>query len=885
MISKLNILYSFVIVFFAFLLNSRVCAQDISVSKNEKKISSDSLKKINSNLDNNFASRKKSKKDSVKIYVNSKNALKTKVDYTATDSLIFEVDNKKAFLYKESEVTNEGTKLKSGYIEVDFGNSNISAKPLKDSTGKVHEKPEFSDDKGESFNSDEMKYNFQTKRGLIKNIFTEQGDGFMHGQIVKEDSDKVSCIKNGAYTTCDLEHPHFAIQFSKAKVIPNDKIITGPAYISIEDVPTPLVLPFGFFPNQKGRCDGVIIPAYGSSATRGFFLEKGGYYFGLSDYADLSLKGDIYTRGSWGLNATSNYKKLYKYTGIIDLRYANDVIGDLDVPNIAGQTPGHTILKSYHFSWHHTQDSKANPSSTFSASVEAGSNNFNHLNSYTPTNYLASTNSSSISYNKNWSFGNLTTAIRHTQNLTDSSISVILPDVTFNVNRFYPLKSSSTVGAKKWYEEIGVSYILNSKNQLDTKDYLLFKPKTFDKLNNGVQHSIPISTSFKILKYFSLTPSINLHDWNYFKTIRKVYDTTATNNIKTDTINGFTNAFACNFSANLSTKIYGMMQFKKGKIVAIRHIITPSISFVYTPDFGASNYGYYKSFFNKSTNKFESYSIFEKGIYGGPTQSKSGALNFGFSNNLEMKVRAPKDSVNPIKKVVLIENLSITSSYDFFKDSLKLAPISISGHTILFKNLNLNYSSILDPFRTISKYGNYTRINEYEWDKYQVPLQFINTTWNVGLSWNLNSNSTFKKNKKPITNYVSDKATPEELNMINSNRDDYVDFNNPWNLIVRYNLRRYTEYTSKPTIIQTLDFTGDLSLTPKWKVMFTSGYDLLHKKMTFTTFDLIRDLHCWELRFHIIPFGFNKSYMLTINVKSSVLQDLKITKRKDWRDY
>ncbi|MFA6923555.1 MAG: putative LPS assembly protein LptD [Bacteroidales bacterium] len=835
-------------------------AQDISKNPVRKNIVADTLKKDTSSLI-------------------SKDAIKTDIEYTSSDSIVFDLSEKKAYLFKNAEINYEKINLKSGYIEINFDTNTVYAKALKDSTGKEKEKPLFTDDKGESFTSETMKYNFKTKKGLIKNIFTEQGDGYMHGLTVKKDKQDVTCVKRGSYTTCNLEHPHFAIEFGKAKVIPDDKIVTGPAYLSVEDVPTPLAVPFGFFPNKKGRKSGILVPGYGESATRGFFLENGGYYFGLSDYFDASLRGDIYTRGSWGVKLSSNYKLRYKFDGLIDLKYANDVIGDLDLPD-------HAIQKNFLINWRHNQDPKARPSSRFSANVQMGSVKYNRLNSYNPTNYLSNNYMSNVSYNKSWKFGNLSLGFSHRQTLQDTSIFISFPELAFNANRFYPFKNKSRVGAARWYQSIGASYILNSRSELNTKDTLLFKPGIFSKIQSGIKHSIPISTSFKIFKYFNLTPTFNYNERWYFKTIRKRWVDTLVNGsdtivhfVKTDTIEKFNTERDFNFSANLTTKIYGMLQFKKGFIQAIRHVITPSVGFFYCPDFGAEKWGYYKTVKSDITGNTEKYSIYEGTMYGSPPASKSGSVNFSLSNNLEMKVRTPKDTVNPVKKVVLIENFTISNSYDLAKDSLNWSKIIMSGHTRLLKNIDITYSSIWDPYIIDSTGKN---LNKFEWDKNHRLIRLTNTDWNLGLNWNLSKKT--KKDKKK----TSKEATAEEINNIYSNYDDYIDFDNPWTLNLAYNMR-YTKthipkVTPKETLIQTFSFRGDLSITEKWKVGFTSGYDFKTNKFSYTSIDFYRDLHCWELKFNWIPFGFRKSYLFTINVKSSVMQDLKLTKKRDWRD-
>lgn len=848
----LNILIFFILNI-AFILNVNICAgQDNPEKKISQNAVTDTLKKDTSS-------------------VISKDAIQSKIEYTASDSIVFDVSEKKAYLFKESEINYEKINLKSGYIEVNFDTNTVFAKALKDSTGKDIGKPLFTDDKGESFTSETMKYNYKTKKGLIKNIFTEQGEGYMHGQVVKKDKDDVTCIRRGSFTTCNLEHPHFAVEFGKAKVIPDDKIVTGPAYLSIEDIPTPLAVPFGFFPNKKGRKSGILFPGYGNSATKGFFLENGGYYFGLSDYFDLAMRGTMYTRGSWGVNLSTNYKVRYKFDGLLDVRYSSDVSGDFDLPD-------HTVQKNFLIKWEHNQDPKARPSSRFSANVQAGTSRYNRLNSYNPANYLNNNYMSNVSYNKSWGFGNLSLGFSHRQNLQDSSIFVSFPELAFNANRFYPLKRKSPAGKAKWYESIGISYILNSRSEVNTKDTLIFKPDVFDKVQSGVKHSIPISTSFKILKYFNLTPTFNYNERWYFKTIRKHWVDTMLNGsdtlvhfVKTDTVEQFDAARDFNFSANLTTKIYGMVQFKKGFIRAVRHVITPSVGFFYCPEFGAEKWGYYKTVQKDAAGNTEKYSIYQGGMYGSPPQYKSGSVNFSLSNNLEMKVHTPRDSINPVKKVVLIENFTIATSYDLAKDSMNWSKITMSGHTRLFRNIDVTYSSLWDPY-VIDTSGR--NLNKFEWDVNHKIIRLTNTGWNLGLNWNLSSKAG-KTNKK--------ETTKEEINNIYSNYNDYIDFDNPWTLNVMYNVRYTKSHLPKVTpsenIIQTLTLRGDVSITQKWKAGLTSGYDFKTNRFTYTTINFYRDLHCWELTFDWVPFGPNKSYIMHVRVKASMMKDLDIKKK------
>jgi lipopolysaccharide assembly outer membrane protein LptD (OstA) len=821
--------------------------------------------------------------DTLKKKKNSNYALSAKVVYSATDSIIFNIDQEKAYLFGNAKIEYDDITLTAAYIEISFTENLLFARGATDSTGKERGTPEFTQG-AESFRAKSMTYNFKTQKGVIKQVITKEGENYLHGETVKRLANKQINVKSGMYTTCSLDHPHYEIKFSKAKVIPNEKIVTGPAYLVIEDVPTPLALPFGYFPNKKGQKSGILIPTYGESSNRGFYLENGGYYMGMGEHFDLALRGTIYSRGSWAAKVASNYKKRYKYSGELNLEYAVNIIGEKELP-------GYEKRNDFFIRWNHTQDSKARPNSRFSAFVNAGSSKFNAYNPVSAGDYLTNQYSSNISYtttiNQKYNFS---ANMRHTQNTIDKTLSMSLPEVTFSVNRFYPFRPKDRVGAAKWYDNIYVSYTMNSRNTLSTIDSLLFEHSTLRKFQNGMDHTIPISSTIKVLKYFSLTNSINYNERWYLQSIHKGWTLDSIVNgiyyggVKTDTVNGFKAARDFNFSASLNTKLYGMLQFKHGYIRAFRHVLTPSVSFVYTPDFGSQAWGYYKYYadttFHGDPKQLKKYSIFEEGIYGTPPSAESGNINFAFANNLEMKVRSKKDTVSGFKKLTLIENLNISASYDVAKDSCNWSDLLMSGYTKLFRNLDLRYAAAWTPYMTDTLGRN---LSSFLYDKSKKFLKLRNNDLAVGLNWSFSSKNLKKKK-------TTDKGTPEELAMINNNLDGYVDFDVPWSFNFAYTFR-YTknflvkELPGQKDIIQTLSFNGDVNITSKWKIGFTSGYDFEQKDFSYTSINIYRDLHCWEMKFNWIPTGFRKSYNLTINVKSQMLQDLKLTKKKDWRDY
>jgi lipopolysaccharide assembly outer membrane protein LptD (OstA) len=823
---------------------------------------------------------------------NSNYALSSKVDYKAIDSIRFDIAEEKVYLYGKAEIKYEDIDLTADYIEINFKKNQLFAKGITDTSGKINGIPIFKQGE-ESFTSATLTYNFKTKKGIISDIITKEGDSYLHGISVKKFADNSINVKNGMYTTCDDKDPHFEIKFGRARVIPDDKIVTGPAYLVVEDVPLPIGVPFGFFPNKKGQTSGIIFPTYGQSTDRGFFLNNGGYYFGLGQFMDLALKGDVYSNGSWALHALSNYKMRYHYFGNLELDYAINILGDKG-------TPDYSKNKSFFIRWNDNQDPKANPNSHFQASVNGGSTNYNTYNTTSTEDYLTNTFQSSISYTT--AIGdkcNFSVNMNDNQNMLTHAIELNLPEIAFSVSNIYPFRSENNVGKPKWYDKISVGYTMNAENNFNTIDTLLFpKNSTFNfqhlqgLMSNGIEQKIPISWSGQLTKNVTWTVSGNINDRSYFQTIEKHWvkemrisgSDTSYYYRKTDTIHGFGNEYDYNMSTSLSTHLYGMYTFNKGSIIAIRHVLTPTISFVYTPDFGSQRYGYYRYLrSNKYPNGTPDYSIFEGGIYGTAPEYRSESINYSLANNLEMKVRSKKDTVTGTKKIVLIDNLTFSGGYDVAKDSLNWSKITISGRTTIFKNFNITYTSLWDPYRMNDSTGQ--NINKFEWkvDKHNFRLfRMSSTDWALSLNWSLHS----KTKKKDIK---SKKASQEELDMIKAHPDAYVDFDQPWNVTLSYsfNYSRAYDIASellKNTIVQTMGVNGDVNLTPKWKVGFTSGYDFVHHQLSYTTVNIYRDLHCWEIAFNWIPIGARKSYMFTLHVKSSVLEDLKLTKKTDWRD-
>jgi hypothetical protein len=795
--------------------------------------------------------------DTLKI---SKNAIDEKVKYQALDSIIFVVDSQLVFLYGKAEVYYGEVNLKAGEIAIDQQKNKVEAKGVTDSTGKKVDNPDFSDG-AQNFKAKHIIYNTKTKKGKIKEVTTVDGESYLRGESVKKDSNNVSYMQHGSYTTCNLEHPHYYFALSKLKVIPDDKIVTGPANLVVADVPTPLALPFGFFPNRKGQANGILLPTYGQANNYGFFLKDGGYYLGINEHFDVMIRGDIYTRGSWALRTQSQYAQKYRYNGNFNLSYAVFKLGEQGFPNFQKR-------RDFFVRWNHAQDPKANPGSRFSADVNFGTSSFNQLNATNANDILSNTFQSSIQYNKTFAKSNLTLSARQSQNTNTRKFDISAPELTYAVNRFYPFKRKNPVGAARWYEDIGLTYTNSTRAQLSTIDSLLYKGDVDwrRQVSKGTNHIIPITSAIKLFKYFTLSPTATYTESWYLQSVRKSFDSES-NAIVTDTINKFARARDLTMNASLRTIVYGMYQFKSGPVKALRHVITPNVGFTYNP--GISGFSTVK---NEVTGNTTNYSRFEGAMFGAPTIVKTGFVNMGLVNNLEMKVRSSSDTISGFKKIKIFENLSIDSRYDVLADSFQLSPFTMNLRTMPFENININMNAVADPYALSDVSGR--RVNDFVANNGSQLARL--TSMNIAVGVNLQS-----KQAKPKTD--SKTGNKEELDEINRNRYQYVDFNIPWTLNVSYNFI-YNKPAFTENIQQTLSFNGDINVTENWKVGMNSGFDLKQMKFTYTSMNIYRNLHCWEIRLNMVPFGFRKSYSLDINVKSSILQDLKLSRKRDWFD-
>ena len=787
------------------------------------------------------------------------------IDYNADDSVRFSIQEKKVYLYGNGFVKYLTTELRADYIELDMDKKLAMATGVPDSVGKLKGTPKFKDG-GQEFESTELHYNFDTKKGYVTEIITQEGEGYIQGKTTKKMSDSVYCVKHGMYTTCDEhDHPHFGLNMSKAKMIKDKKIFVGFTNLELEGIPLPIFIPFGFFPITKKATSGIIMPTYGEERMRGFNLRGGGYYIYINDYIDMNITGDIYTNGSWGLQYATQYRKRYKFNGNLNFTISKNYVSEKGLPDYQESS-------DWSVRWTHTQDGKANPYSSFSASVDMSSANNNYYNANTVDGIANQRKQSSISWSKKWpeSPFSLSGSFNHSQNSRDSSIAITLPNLSLRMTQIYPFRKKGKSGEMKWYDNIGVSYSAELRNSIQTKEDKLFKSSFERDWSNGFKHNIPISLQFKIAKDVTFTPSLNYNGYLNLKTIEKIWipDTSANGGqFITRDVPGlnYSHDYSASGSIGYTPTIYGMFMFKPGcKVVAIRHMIRPSISASYTPAIKPLG-NYKKSYFDGE--KEVEYDIHEGLTYRPNTTGgkQSGSISFSLDNNVEMKVRNDKDTTGDeeFKKVKLLESFRISTSYNPFADSMNFSNISISARTKILNNkVDLNFSGTIDPYAIDT--------NNVRYNKYHGKLgRLTNATISTNFSFSADNGQNKEKKNDLVGGFY----------------DDYMDFDVPWNISISYNFTysRPSPYRS-PTISQIVNFSGDLSLTPKWKINFQSGYDIKNKEVTSTSFGVTRDLHCREMTFNCMPFGQHQSYNFEIHVRSSLLRDLKLTKRDSWYD-
>ncbi|MEO8795628.1 MAG: putative LPS assembly protein LptD, partial [Daejeonella sp.] len=810
--------------------------------------------------------------------------LKSQVKYSAEDSIRFDHINNVVYLYGKGRIIYDDFELDADYIRLDQKNNLAFAKGYTDpKNNRYRGRPILKQGSEPPITTDSLVFNYVTKKGKSYGVFSDVEGGYLQAKQFKKNQYDEGFFKNGIYSTCNLPEPHYGIHITRG-IVTEDQIITGPAYLEIEDVPLPLGVPFGFFPKPNHRSGGLLFPTFGEDNLRGFFMRDLGYYFGISDYWDLAVRGSLYSKGSYEGNTQARYRKNYKYDGSISLRYASSKNG------VEGTEAFKHPAKDFNVVWNHSQRPESNPGTTFSASVNAGTGSYFRNTAaggtYNFDQLTRNTLASNISYGKVFGNGlfNLTSSLSHRQDLETKIVNLELPSFNLSMTSINPFDSKDRVGEQKWFQKINVGYSLQGSNTINTTEDKLFDKGALQNFNTGFQHNIPVSLSLNLFKYFQFNSGLQYNEKWYLQTIRKRFASNPVDSLITDTISGFSRANEYSINTGLSTKLYGQMNFKKGKFMAIRHVATPSVSFNYRPDFGADRFGYYRTAIS-STDSLR-YSIYENRIYGSPSSGKVAGIGFSIDNNIEAKRRAVRDTSNTKNldsnndKVPLLQNLSFSGNYNFAIDSFNLSPISFSGRTALLKQkLGVNFNGTFDPYQ-LNQNGQ--RVNQFAINSGKIARLV-----NFGLSMDFSFNSQAAKSRNDNLNQLGNNmqnATPQqsrELAMISRDPNAFVDFNVPWNINLSYNFN-YNKFGLNSSVTNTVNFNGDFSVTPKWKVQYTSGYDFQLQKLSLTQFSIYRDLHCWDMSFRWIPIGPYRSYSVDIKVRASVLQDLKLSRRRDY---
>ena len=844
------------------------------------------------------------------------NGIDAPVKYSAEDSLVYDAESGTAYLYGNSKVDYENMKLTSDKVHMNLDKSTVRATGTVDSTaeGGIKGKPVFTMGKDE-YKSDTMAFNFKSKKGLIKGVYTEQQDGFLSGEVGKRDSTGSIYLQHGRYTTCDKPHPDFYIALSRAKVRPGKDVVFGPAYLVVADVPLPLAIPYGFFPFSKKYSSGFIMPSYGDESDRGFYLRDGGYYFAISDKWDLKLLGEIYTKGSWGVSAASNYRKRYRYSGSFLFSYQDSKTGDKGLPDFAEQ-------ESFKIQWNHRQDQKANPYSSLAASVNFATSSYerNNLNSmYNPQTLTQSTRTSSVSWSTGFSsIGlSLSATTNLAQNMRDSSIQITLPDLNISLSRFYPFKRKHLVGKERWYEKISMSYTGQLANSISTKEDKLLHSNLIKDWKNAFQHTIPVQANFTLFNYINVTPSFNFTDRMYSKKVTRGWDNTLQKEVVRDTTYGFHNVYNWSMSVGASTKLYGFWVPNRklfgDKIQAIRHVITPQVSFSYAPNFGARRYGYYDSYqyTDASGNvKLVEYSPYQDELYSVPGKYKTEMISWDVSNNIEMKIKSDKDTTG-YKKISIIDELGASMSYNAAADYHRWSDLSMRLRLKWWKNytfsLNAQFATYAYELDANGKpyVGNHTEWGYGRLPRFQGMSQNFSFTLNpeklkkwFGRKDDKDDDKVSVDSDGPDTNIESNMdddlekgkyaAKKKRGNIAETDDDGYMSFNMPWSLTIGYGITmrentagRFNTKTMRYPykFTQTLNFSGNIRISDGWNINFSSGYDFENHAMSMTTASLSRDLHCFNMSASVVLAPYT-SYNFTFRCNAATLTDaLKYDKR------
>lgn len=839
-------------------------------------------------------------KDTAKV---SKSVLDQPVEYVASDSVTFESGVGNANLYGNSKVNYTNLELQADWITMNMDSSIVHAVGREDSTGNVKGQPVFKQG-SDQYEPERISYNFKTRKAFIDNVYTQQGDGFLISEQSKRDSEGVMYVRRGKYTTCNAKHPHFYLALTRAKVRPGKDVVFGPAYLVVEDVPLPLAIPYGFFPFSKKYSSGFIVPTLGDESIRGFYVRDGGYYFAINDKMDLKLLGEIYTKGSWGLSTQSNYRKRYKFSGNFYLSYQNTVEGEKNMPDYTKST-------SFKVQWTHRQDAKANPTQSFSASVNFATSNYernNLVSMYNPQNYTQSTRTSSISYSKSFPKIGLTLSgtFNLAQNVRDSSISMTLPSLDITLARFYPFKRKKAAGKERWYEKIAMSYTGSLSNSIDTKENLLFKSNIIKDWRNGMRHSVPISATFNLFNYINITPQFNFTDRMYTHKVMKSWDEERQME-KNDTVWGFNNVYNYSMSVSANTKLYGFYTPLFGKrIQAIRHVFTPTVSFSYAPDFGASRYGYYASYVKTDADGTVStvnYSPYSGSLYGVPGKGKTGNVSMDISNNIEMKIRTKNDS---IKKISLIDELGASLSYNMAAERRPWSDLSTRiriktpwNYTFSMNAVFATYAYEFDEKGRV-RVGDKTEWSQGRFGRFQGMSQnlsytFNNETFKKWFGWGKsNSEDVEAVDEEDAMNDVGDTNIDPERKKAEQagqkkgaekaevDEDGYLKFKMPWSFTVSYGVTmsentqaqiRVKKMRYPYKLTHTLNFSGNLRISDGWNLTFSSGYDFNYHQLSMTTASISRDLHCFSMSASVVLSPYT-SYNFTFSANASELADV-----------
>ena len=838
------------------------------------------------------------------------------VDYECTDSLVYDAETRLVHLYGKAQVKYMDMTLNAAKITMNMDSSMVRAAGERDTAGILQDKPVYSQG-SDNYHSELMAFNFKTKKGYITNVETTQGDGFMQSQHSKRAADGTLYLEHAKYTTCDAKHPHFYIALSRAKVRPGKESVFGPAYLVVADVPLPLAVPYGFLPFNKKYSSGFIMPSYGDETSRGFYLRDGGYYFAINDYMDFKALGEIYTKGSWGLSAETNYRKRYRYNGNFYISFLRTVDGEKNMPDYA-------VTKSLKVQWTHSKDAKASPNTTFSARVNFASENYERSNlesMYNPLAYTQSTRASSVSFSHTFpSIGlNIAGSTNLTQSLRDSSVSMTLPDLSISLNRFYPFRRKHQAGKERWYEKISMSYTGSLSNSINTKEDKLFKSNLVKDWRNGMQHRIPIDATFQVFKYINISPQFSLRDIMYTNRVMRSWDETTQKEVA-DTTYGFYNLYDWSLGVSANTTLYGFYKpWRKlfgDKIIAVRHVFKPSVSFSYAPDFTSSHYGYQRTYVKTDANGEVStvtYSPYSGGIYSYPSGTKQGMITMSVSNNVEMKVKSDRDTTGE-RKISIIDELYGALSYNMAAETRPWSNLNTRIRLKLTKNYTFSMAAVFATYAyAFDKNGRVVTSDRTEWSygrfgRFQGMSQNLSYTFNnetLSKLFSRRSDRSTASNDDGDTDTDTDaedanidsdlrnakKGGKQKKQKAKVDEDGYLRFSLPWSFTVSYGISMAEDRSKQINVrrmrypysfTQTMNFSGYLRIAEGWNISFTSGYDFNYHELSMTTASVSRDLHCFEMSCSVVLRPYS-SFNFTFRARANELADaLKWDKRSSY---